>query len=733
MSALLLAACSDASFSTHNNAPTVSIARPSDGEDFDPLEPVQLCAEVGDESEVGSLEFTVQSDVDGLLATEPGEVCDVGNVGWSVTLSDADHVVSVLATDPQGASGSASIELEASPNEPPSCSISAPLDGASFELGDTITFTAKVDDDATGPESLAASLDSSLDGNLWSGNPDSVGGIRQDVVPVAPGDTELRLTLTDGRGLVNDCFVSIYVDPCLDEDGDGWSTCDGDCDDADASSYPGGVEDADGADNDCNGTADDGTALVDDDGDGYTELDDDCDDGDASVNPGAEETWYDGVDQDCDGNDDDQDGDGYAVADDCDDTDAAVNPDAAETWYDGVDQDCDGNDDDQDADGWPVDADCDDTDAAISPEAAEAWYDGVDQDCDGNDTDQDGDGYDVSTDCDDTDASVFPGASETWYDGVDSDCDGANDYDQDGDGYTAEGFGGSDCQDGDASVHPGAEDTWYDGEDTDCDDASDYDQDGDGYDADAWGGDDCDDTDDAINPGAAESWYDGVDQDCDGASDDDQDGDGYDAEAEGGTDCDDTDSAVHPGASESRNAADDDCDGGCDEGLIDPGDLVITEVMKDPNAVGDTSGEWFEVYNDSGADIRMCGWVVEDADSDSFTMNAEVLVPAGGYAVFGRDTSTATNGGVTVDYNFASGMQLGNGNDEIILYEGGTEIDRVEYDDGVDWPDPTGSSISLDPTKLDASDNDDGANWCDASSSYGSGDKGTPGSANDPC
>ena len=60
------------------------------------------------------------------------------------------------------------------------------------------------------------------------------------------------------------------------------------------------------------------------------------------------------------------DADGDKVGDcegDCDDSDPDVNPEAEETWYDGVDSDCDGADDyDADGDGVPVDSDCDDAD-----------------------------------------------------------------------------------------------------------------------------------------------------------------------------------------------------------------------------------------------------------------------------------------------------------------------------------------------------------------------------------
>ncbi len=81
------------------------------------------------------------------------------------------------------------------------------------------------------------------------------------------------------------------------------------------------------------------------DDDGVTARAGDCDDTDPAVAPGAAETWYDGVDADCDGASDwDQDGDGASILEgDCDDTDPAVNPDARDV-VDGVDDDCDGVD-----------------------------------------------------------------------------------------------------------------------------------------------------------------------------------------------------------------------------------------------------------------------------------------------------------------------------------------------------------------------------------------------------
>ncbi|NNJ66019.1 MAG: ExeM/NucH family extracellular endonuclease, partial [Xanthomonadales bacterium] len=159
-------------------------------------------------------------------------------------------------------------------------------------------------------------------------------------------------------------------------------------------------------------------------------------------------------------------------------------------------------------------------------------------------------------------------------------------------------------------------------------------------------------------------------------------------------------------------------------------ELVINEVMQNPAAVFDSDGEWFEIHNPTAGAIDIDGWTVKDNDIDSFVIanGGPLLVPAGGYVVLGNNADSGTNGGVTVDYEY-SGMFLSNGADELVLLDGGlNEVDRVEWDGGPAFPDPTGASMAL---KDPALDNNVGANWCTASTPFGAGDLGTPGGMND--
>ena len=152
----------------------------------------------------------------------------------------------------------------------------------------------------------------------------------------------------------------------MDWDVDGWFGRE-DCDNQDPGINPSADEICDGLDNDCDGDIDEGWedsrpwyADVDADGygdpgartrgceqpDGYVADHGDCDDGDPAVHPDAPDDWYDGVDSDCEGNDDhDADDDGYSWdgsgGTDCDDDDPLVHPGRLD-WSNEMDDDCDG-------------------------------------------------------------------------------------------------------------------------------------------------------------------------------------------------------------------------------------------------------------------------------------------------------------------------------------------------------------------------------------------------------
>ena len=518
------------------------------------------------------------------------------------------------------------------------------------------------------------------------------------------------------------------------------------------------------------------------DADATYELTDnsDCDDADSAIHPAAEEI--------CDGSDTDEDCDGLS-----DDDDPGVLSSGFSTFYPDSDDDGFGNSSstgsaqcDADATYEVLDAtDCDDLDSAINTDADEV--------CDASDTDEDCDGL-----ADDADASALAAGKTTWYTDGDSDAygddaDAGTAYcDDPGGSATVQG----DCDDGDAAVNPDADEV-CDASDTDedcdglADDADpgvlasgktsyypDVDLDGYGDDTDAGTGycddpggatttdnTDCDDGDSGANPGETEvcDALD-VDEDCDGLADDsdlqgasgqvtvyaDSDGDGYGDDTDPGSatcdqgtaslsadDCDDSDPLVNPAAADNTiDGADQDCDGadGWTIAALSAGDLVITEIAKNP--VGsDSSREWWEIYNASGADVDLDGLEVVDDDGDSMTVSGSTPLYDDTYFVFGVNDDTATNGGVTVDYEYLVGdLALANGPDELILLSGALEIDRVEYTEG-EFPNVDGVGWNLDPSTLDATSNDTSTNWCSPYTIYNASgvDYGTPGSDNDNC
>ncbi|MFZ5475385.1 MAG: lamin tail domain-containing protein [Myxococcota bacterium] len=171
--------------------------------------------------------------------------------------------------------------------------------------------------------------------------------------------------------------------------------------------------------------------------------------------------------------------------------------------------------------------------------------------------------------------------------------------------------------------------------------------------------------------------------------------------------------------------------------IAEPGDLVFSELMINPEVVEDEVGEWVELYNTGGASIDIAGYTFRDDDVDAWVLEGPIVVAGGDYVVLCANVDTAVNGGVPCDGVFfrdstGNGLALANGPDEVVLARpDGVEIDWLHYDDT--WIVP-GVAIGVDPSHREAGDNDDRTHWCEQTTVTSSGgEPGTPGADNDAC
>ena len=388
-----------------------------------------------------------------------------------------------------------------------------------------------------------------------------------------------------------------------------------DCNDLSGSAHPGGTEDCDNIDNNCDGVTDDG---CDADKDGYCNKTKtiigtptvcfngvaslDCDDLNSNVNPGRTE-WCDGLDNNCNASTDencDKDGDKY-----CDAALTTVGKPAVCTFGGG---------------------DCDDVLAA----------------------------HTVSGVPNVVGSSINPGKAEVC-DSYDNNCvggtdEGCNDLDNDGycNGTVVAGGkcpnGGGDCDDANANVNPGKAET--------C--ATSYD-------------DNCNGLTNEVNAAGCSYWFVDADQDGFGSypttpvcqCQQSAPGSSPNYSAAIGGDCNDANASINPNAIEICDGADNNCAG--------PSAANVT--IAGANTLAGTAfvGQTFTATA-AGALVSVnVGYTANTAAATSDLYVYASLTTGGPVTLLGKSSATVPTGASTVTYNMGNQVTLVNGTSYAII------------------------------------------------------------------
>jgi DNA/RNA endonuclease G (NUC1) len=178
--------------------------------------------------------------------------------------------------------------------------------------------------------------------------------------------------------------------------------------------------------------------------------------------------------------------------------------------------------------------------------------------------------------------------------------------------------------------------------------------------------------------------------------------------------------------------------------------LVIVELMANPGAVADASGEYVKLYNPGPVDVDLQNYRIQSASGttiytgtetvESHTIGSSVPLAVGACVVLGNNVLAAENGGITTErYSYGTRITLGNNTTDWVTIKtpSGVLLDSVAYSAGGVGSD--GKRIAVAPTfsapsgstrlVIDPSVDHTvmaGTNWQNATTTYGAGDRGTP-------
>ncbi|MBT3218604.1 MAG: hypothetical protein HN348_05885, partial [Proteobacteria bacterium] len=241
---------------TEEGAPTVLLLGPVDNETYMIEDQIMFVGTVSDDEDAAETIATkLSSSRDGIFWTGFPDTTGSINVPWS-DLSVGVHNITLTAEDSDGkvaTDGAASVEVLNDGR--PYVDITAPASYDTYWLDDSITFEGSVTDDESDNETLIYEWRSDVDGDLGNGNPTSVGWTGFATTELSAATHVITLSALDEDNKVgSDSIIVEVLDPLdVDQDADGYTPNQGDCDDGNPNINPAEPEICDTMDNDCDG------------------------------------------------------------------------------------------------------------------------------------------------------------------------------------------------------------------------------------------------------------------------------------------------------------------------------------------------------------------------------------------------------------------------------------------------------------------------------------------------
>ena len=270
----ILTSCGDKTVQVVNTQPAVTISSPANSSEYAEYTVVEFYATVNDaQQSAEELELTWTSNLDGVLSTDPAD--PTGNAIFiTSSLSVGTHIITLEALDDRATAGSDFVEIIITDVEDaPTITIRHPQPDENGFEDEASIFEAIVSDLQDPLDTLLVTVESNIDGALCNDFADDSGIFLCEAIP-SVGDHTLIFTVLDSSNTSASEITDYTVLPLseIDNDGDGFTETDGDCDDTNSSIYPDAEEFANGIDDDCDGVIDEETSAYDDDGDCFCEI-----------------------------------------------------------------------------------------------------------------------------------------------------------------------------------------------------------------------------------------------------------------------------------------------------------------------------------------------------------------------------------------------------------------------------------------------------------------------------